>query len=160
SEFHRLDVRYDHTLSHGGNLRLATTLGFDQTRISEQQNATDRITGARLELVQPLSDAVTLRGGADVMLDAYGTSPYYFNPDDPESQLYNRLFAPRDDLAFGAYADAVFSLGPRIEVTPGVRFDVFRSTAASASSVDPRISARLKLTKHVRLVEAYGLVHQ
>ncbi len=161
SEFHRADIRYDHSFGHGGLLRIATTLGFDQTRVADQRNATDRLTGARLELYHPLTTAVTLRAGADVMVDAFGTSQqYYYDPDDPNSQRYNRLFAPRDDVAFGTYIEAVLDVHPRIEVSPGVRFDGFTSGGRSASSIDPRISTRFKVSRHVRLIQAYGLVHQ
>jgi TonB family protein len=161
SEFHRADLRYDHSFGHGTTLRIAGTLGFDQTHIAAEQNATDTLTGGRVAFYHPISDAITFRAGGDVMLDSYGAShtPYQ-DPDDPDTQRYNRLFAARADLAFGVYAEATLDLTPRIELTPGVRFDVFRSGGASASAVDPRISARFKLGKHLRLVEAYGLVHQ
>jgi hypothetical protein len=161
SEFHRLDTRYDHSFGHGATLRIAGTVGFDQTHIGEQRNATDHITGARMEFYDPISDAVTVRAGVDATVDTFGTSSQaYTDPDDPGTQRYNRLFAPRTDLAFGAYAEAVLEVHPRIEVTPGVRFDVFTSGGTSASAVEPRLAARLKLTKHLRLLEAYGLVHQ
>lgn len=161
SEFHRADLRYDHSFGHGSTLRIATTVGFDQTRIADQRNATDRLTGARLELYHPLSDAITIRAGADVMVDALGTSQqYYVDPDDPTTQRYERLFAPRTDVAVGTYIEAVLDIHPRIELSPGVRFDAYTSGSTSASAIDPRIAARLKLGKHVRLVEAYGLVHQ
>jgi TonB family protein len=161
SEFHRADLRYDHSFGHGSTLRLATTIGFDQTRIAAQRNATDRLTGARLELYHPLSNRVTLRAGADVMVDAFGTSQqYYADPDDPNTQRYERLFAPRTDVAVGTYIEAVFDVHPRIELTPGVRFDAFTSGGTSASAIDPRLAARFKLSRRVRLVEAYGLVHQ
>jgi hypothetical protein len=161
SEFHRLDARYDHSFGHGATLRIAGTLGFDQTHIGEQRNATDRITGARMEFYDPVSEAVTLRAGVDAIVDNFGTnSVAYTDPDDPGTQQYNALFAPRTDLAFGAYAEAVLDVHPRIEVTPGVRFDVFTSGGTSASAIEPRLAARFKLTKHLRLLEAYGLVHQ
>jgi hypothetical protein len=161
SEFHRADLRYDHSFGHGSNLRIAATVGFDQTRVAAQSNATDHIIGGRMEFRHPISEAVTLRAGSDVMVDTYGTSQvYYGDPDDPNTQRYNRLFAPRTDVAFGAYVEALLDLSPRIEVTPGVRIDVFTSGTASAWAVDPRISARLKLSKHIRLIQAFGLVHQ
>jgi hypothetical protein len=161
SEFHRADVRYDHRLGHGGNVRVAATVGFDQTNVAAQQNVTDRMTGVRMELYQPVSKAVTVRAGTDSLFDTYGTSQaYYADPDDPNAQRVNRLFASRTDRAFGAYVEARLDVSPRIEVTPGVRFDLFTSGSTSAWAVDPRISARQKLGKHFRLIEAFGLVHQ
>ena len=54
----------------------------------------------------------------------------------------------------------MFHLGPRIEVTPGLRVDFFGSGGATAVGVDPRLSARLAVTDHFRLLHAYGVSHQ
>jgi TonB family protein len=161
SEFYRSDLRYDHSFGKNSTLRVATTLGYDQTRIAEQQNATDRMVGARLEINHPVSERVIVRGGADVTVDAFGTSPQpYSDPDDPTTKRFNALFPARDDLAVGAWSDVVLEVAPRMQVTPGVRVDVWNSQGTTARSVDPRISARIGVTDHVRFIHAYGLAHQ
>ncbi len=47
-----------------------------------------------------------------------------------------------------------------LEVTPGVRADVYTSGGAQAVAVEPRLSSRLAVTPHLRLVQAYGIAHQ
>ena len=77
----------------------------------------------------------------------------------------NRLAQRRLHAAHGcgasvAYADVVFHFGPRIEVTPGLRVDFFGSGGGTAVGIDPRLSARLAVTDHFRLIHAYGVSHQ
>ena len=161
SEFYRLDLRYDHTTSSSGRLRTAVTLGFDQTRVADQRNAQGRMLALRTELEQPLNPRLTLRAGGDFTLDSYSADARtYADPEDPNTLQFNRLFPPRTDLAFGAWADVVWKPTPRIEVTPGVRADLFASGGTTALGVDPRIAARFEITKALRIVHAYGLAHQ
>jgi hypothetical protein len=70
------------------------------------------------------------------------------------------VFKSRDDIVVGGWADAVLDVTPRIEVTPGVRVDAFRSGSVTSVGVDPRVAARFAVGKRVRIVHAYGLVHQ
>ena len=58
SEFHRADLRWDHALGGGGHMRVATTLGFDRTRVEARRAAEDLMTATRLEIVQPVDKAV------------------------------------------------------------------------------------------------------
>lgn len=161
SEFHRLDARYDHSFGKGSTLRLATTVGYDRTHIADQRNASDRMIGARAELYHPLGDHFTLRGGVDTTVDSFAASgASYADPEDPNTIRYNNLFPPRSDLAVGGWSDVVMDLGPRIQVTPGVRVDLYGSGNATALAAEPRISARLGVTKGFRFVQAYGLAHQ
>jgi hypothetical protein len=161
SEFYRLDARYDVELPDEGRLRWATTWGFDQTRVSDQRNARDLLWGTRVELSQPVTSGLTLRGGLDVMFDDYEADPAtYGDPDDPDVGAYNRLFPPRTDAVAGVWTDAVWQVDPRIEVTPGVRLDLFHSGSASEVGVDPRLGIRVDVTKRVRLLHAFGMAHQ
>ncbi|MEO8178225.1 MAG: TonB-dependent receptor [Deltaproteobacteria bacterium] len=161
SEFYRLDLRYDHTFRGQGRLRSAVTLGFDQTRIADQRNAQGRMLALRTELDQPLHPRLTLHAGADATLDAFGADARtYADPEDPDTLEFNNLFPPRTDLAFGAWADVVWKPTPRLEITPGVRADLFASGGTTAVGVDPRIAARFEITKALRIVHAYGLAHQ
>ena len=67
---------------------------------------------------------------------------------------------PPTNLTGGAHADLVWVLGPRVELTPGVRFDLFASSRASAPGAatevrttmpafDPRLSARVTLAPSI-----------
>lgn len=161
SEFYRVDTRYDRKLGASGDLRLGVTLGFDQTHLAEAFNARDALLGARLELTQPLSPSVTVRAGADAQFDSYSTAPKpWSDPDDPATKTYNKAFPGRLDTVLGAWGDVVWKMDRRVELTPGVRFDLFRSGGASAPAVDGRVALRVEVTDHVRLLHAVGLVHQ
>jgi hypothetical protein len=161
SEFYRFDGRYDHDLGKGGKLRLAATWGFDQTRVGEQRNARDMLGGARLEITQPISENVTVRGGADGQVDDYrADARKWADPDDPDSKAYDALFPQRTDTALGAWVDVVWKVAPRLELTPGVRFDLFKSGSATGIGVDPRLAVRVDVNKHVRLLHALGIAHQ
>jgi hypothetical protein len=161
SEFYRLDLRYDHTFGADGHLRSAVTLGFDQTRIGDQRNAQGRMLALRTELEQRLHPRLTLRAGADFTLDAFrADSRTYADPEDPDTVEFNNLFPPRTDLALGGWADVVWKPTPQLEVTPGVRLDLFASGGTTALGIDPRIAARYEISKALRIVHAYGLAHQ
>jgi TonB family protein len=161
SEFYRLDARYDHRLLDGGTLRWAATWGFDQTRAGEARNARDLLGGTRVVLTQPLGEDKQLRAGLDIQLDRYGADePKWVDPDNPGLELYNKLFPPRSDGALGVHADVVWAMDKRLTITPGLRVDFFRSGAAWAVGVDPRLSLEARLHPRVRLLQAYGLAHQ
>jgi TonB family protein len=160
TEFYRVDLRYDHAFP-GGSMRTALTLGYDQTIIAEGRRAQDRLLGLRTHVEQQLEPGVLWRFGADTMLDAYTADhQLYSDPDDPGSKIFNDLFPPRNDLAWGSWSDFVLDVTPRIEVTPGLRLDVYASGGRSLVGIDPRIAARFKVSDKVRIVHAYGIAHQ
>ena len=161
SEFYRLDLRYDHDLGGGGTLRFAVTGGFDQTRVADQRNAQDKMLAGRIELHQPISNRVLLRGGVDSTFDRYTEDrSSYVDPEDPTIRAFDNLFPTRDDQVFGAWTDLVLDVAPRVQITPGVRVDLFTSGGATAPAVDPRVSAKFGVTDHFRFVHAYGIAHQ
>lgn len=161
SEFHRADLRWDHAFRGGGRMRVATTVGYDRTRLEARRAAEDIMTAARLEIIQPVNERVTLRAGADVVVDRYRSDSLpLFADDDDVVARQRRIFASRTDFATGMRADAVILFDPRVEVTPGVRLDVYGSDQARAVGVDPRVAARFAVTDKVRIVHAYGLATQ
>jgi TonB family protein len=161
SEFYRSDFRYEHTFDDSSTWRSAVTLGFDQTRVAEQRNSQDRMLAVRSRLDHPLSATAQLRTGFDVSIDGYTADKRTFaDPEDPDTIRFDNLFPPRTDQAAGIWADVVWQVAPRVEVTPGLRADVFGSGGASAFAVDPRIAARFKITDKLRIVHAYGIAHQ
>ncbi|HRI72578.1 MAG TPA: TonB-dependent receptor, partial [Polyangium sp.] len=161
SEFYRIDARYERQLSNNGVLKWGTTLGYDQSRLGEQRNAQDKLLATRVFLVQPLHPKLTLRAGLDAQFDHYTADKRrWADPEDPDTIAYDNLFPPRDDTALGAYADLEWQIDPRVKVTPGVRFDVFRSAGASATSVSPRLQVTSQVHKRIRILHAFGLATQ
>src|SRR5262249_22310180 len=90
-------------------------------------------------------------------------------PDDPP--VPSTADPPPTDLAAGAYADVTWLVGPRVELTPGARFDLYASSRADAPGAttrvrtavpafDPRLSARVAVTPSIALLSALGIAHQ
>jgi TonB family protein len=169
--FHRLDLRWDRRI-HGGNWRNAVMLGLDRTGGSNGDvNVTNHMVGARSEYQQTLSDEVTLRAGADVLFESLAqkvsnqnsgsTSDGQIIGDSNNDDNAGFVFdAARRDLTTGAWVDSVLSLTPKLEVTPGLRADLYVSGGRVALSFDPRISARFSLSKKLSVTHGLALVHQ
>lgn len=170
TQFHRLDLRWDHRLPKRGKVRIAATLGVDSTATEDIRGVRNRMLGARMVFEQPASDAVLVRGGLDTILDHYDAMGRGNGLTSEEA-----LFPPRNDLVAGAHLDAVIRAAPRWEVTPGVRADYFaqvrpmanltrserrRYRNAAVPAVDPRLLSRLTLARDVTLVSTFGVTHQ
>jgi TonB family protein len=161
SEFYRLDLRYDRELGAEDRLRVAVTLGWDQTRVDIQRNARDRMLATRAEFVQRLGPAALLRTGADATLNAYDAdTSRYTDPNGPVTESFNSTFPGRTDLAVGAWLDLPVELTSNIDVTPGLRIDLFRSGGAAAPALDARLAGTFQVTDDVKINHAYGIVHQ
>lgn len=161
SEFYRLDLRWDHTFSKATSVRVATTLGFDQTKLGETRNTQDRILGGRVELRHAFDSQLAMRAGLDTMFDSYSaTRPRYIDPESPDMLRAEQLFPARTDNGSGLWGELLMTPTPAIEITPGVRVDLFRQGSVSRGAVDPRISARFKINDTVKIIHAYGLAHQ
>ena len=161
SEFYRLDLRHDHDFGHSTTLQTAVTLGYDQTRIADQRNAQDRMISVRTVLHHPLSKEVMWRTGADVTVDGFtADNAKWADPEDPATIRFNNLFPPRTDLAMGAWSDLIIGVSPRLELTPGLRADVYSSGGTTTPALDPRIAAKYKITDHFKIIHAYGVAHQ
>ncbi|HSU40573.1 MAG TPA: TonB-dependent receptor, partial [Polyangiaceae bacterium] len=161
TEFYRLDTRYDHFYGDDNRVRFAFTLGYDRTRLDVDRNAQDKMLGARVEVTHHLSSKMLLRTGIDGTLDAYKTDrPTYVDPDDPNEALLASLFSSRSDYAFGVYGDVVWDVAPGLEVTPGLRADLFQSSGTTKPSFDARLAGKVSVTPRLKLIEAFGLAHQ
>jgi hypothetical protein len=173
TQFHRLDARWDHQLPNGGRMRVAATLGSDATGTEDLSGVRDRILGARMYFEQPVGSSMTVRGGADVMLDHYDLD--LPTTASQKRQAADTQYPPRNDLVMGFHLDAVIQAADRWEVTPGIRVDLFESVRnlgnasplerkatgnGAIPSVDPRLLSRLRLSKAVTLVSTFGVSHQ
>ena len=167
SDFHRVDLRYDHALTEG-RVRIALTGGNDRQGAAPTY-VTDSSAGLRLEVDGRASPALRIRGGASARLDAYGFTQNPTGPND--APVPSTADPPPTNLAASAYVDVAWQVSPRFEITPGARFDLFTSSRASAPGAatqvdttvpafDPRLAARLTVTPSVALLSAVGLTHQ
>jgi hypothetical protein len=160
TEFHRVDLRYDHALGNRGTIRTAVTLGLDTTELDEQRHLRDRILGVRTELTYKLAEGVLLRAGSDANIDSYDVVLKGSNSNPQTTASLSSIFPSRQDIALGTRADVVLAITPRFEVIPGVRLDFYGSEGATALGFDPRLAARLAISDKVRLLEAVGIAHQ
>ncbi|MEP7050821.1 MAG: TonB-dependent receptor plug domain-containing protein [Pseudomonadota bacterium] len=175
--FHRLDLRWDHHIENG-NWRNALLFGLDRTG-ADNGNVTVRnhMIGARSEYRQALSPGLTLRAGGDALFEALAqqvdnqgsvsTSRRGSTFDGPPNGIDNTsndadfgFDRSRIDFTAGAWVDAVLAATPEVEVTPGLRADLFVSGGRLALSLDPRVSARYALTRKLSVTHGLALVHQ
>ena len=83
------------------------------------------------------------------------------NGDTAQRDAENLGFnASRKDFSLGLYADVVWDVAPRVQITPGLRGDLFVSGSRTALSLDPRITAEYTLSKKLKVVHGLALVHQ
>jgi hypothetical protein len=175
SDFHRVDLRYDRALTDG-RLRVAATLGYDAMGGAGDSASLTTVTnlsaGTRVEVEKKLASTAILRGGADVRVDHYALSqgPPQTDHGMTLPQIPSDADPPPTNLTWGAHADVVLRIAPRVELVPGIRADVFESTRSNGPSgasqtttvpaVDPRLSARVTLTPDVAWLSTFGLSHQ
>jgi outer membrane receptor protein involved in Fe transport len=163
SDFHRVDVRYDHDFGDTGHLRAATTAGWSSQGASPVY-MDDLLLSARVEGETRLGDPFLMHFGGQLQLDAYSI------PDGAgaiaSSQVPSGAYPPPTNTTAGTYADVVWTPRPRIDITLGGRFDVFASRRSDGSAsgavpaVEPRFGARVKLAPGIAWLSSVGLAHQ
>lgn len=185
--FHRLDLRWDRRIDRG-NWRNALFLGRDRTGFDDGEvNVYNHMIGARSEYWKQLEPGVRFRAGGDALFesltqeldgdssDGLGGEPPRdaFDPgptapgqpvsppsDESETTAERFGFGSRRDFTLGAYADFVWQVAPRVQITPGLRADLFASGKRAAVGVDPRITAEYQLTPKLKVTHGLALVHQ
>ncbi len=155
TEFHRVDLRWDHNFSPKDHLRTAVTWGKDRTR-SQVGDIGDMLWGARLNF-EHSAQYFKLRAGLDTWIDTYSLD---LDPSISEPENYLKLFPERTDVTGGAYLDVVLQATPDLRVIPGVRVDHFTSLGETRVSVDPRLAAEYQLTRRLKAIHAIGVAHQ
>ena len=176
TEFHRLDLRYDHDTPHG-HVRLAVTLGVEDSiagsSATQQTGVAAKSIGVRAEGEERLSPDLKLRYGADTFLYDYTID----TGTDPAADL-RALYPQRNDVMIGAYGDVVWKASPRVEIVPGLRTDIYTSRLAPgaipagqsvpgimASSTatlapEPRLATRAAVSRTVTWISTFGVAHQ
>ena len=179
TEFHRVDVRYDHRIGDDGNVRVAATFGYD-TSGSDGAIVSDTMAAVRMEMSERVAPSIRLRMGADAVYDHYTLT----QAANDTQTLTALLYPPRDDVVLGAYADVVWRVSPRVEIVPGLRGDLFNThrldhppirlagfdpgntglantvTDSSIPTIDPRLATRVTITKSLTWISTFGISHQ
>jgi hypothetical protein len=156
SVFHRVDLRYDHKWS-SGSVRVATTFGYDRTtgNIPASFAETVASTSARLraELTQRFGSSAELSAGAD-------TTALHYGVDDSRGGAS----AVGSEQVAGAYADLTLHVAPGVDLVPGVRVDEYHPSSGlpgpAAFAVDPKLAARVALSRSVTWIATLGVAHQ
>jgi hypothetical protein len=156
TQFHRVDVRWDHRFDADTKIRSAVTVGYDKS-VGSGGAVSDQSIAGRFDLEHRLGDASVLRAGGDVSIDHY-----LLGISDPTLSFRDGrvLFPDRTDAVGGLYLDVELRPERWFVVRPGVRADVFHSLGATELAVDPRVAAEFQVSRHVKLIHAFGLAHQ
>jgi hypothetical protein len=172
TQFHRVDLRWDHAIDSRDGIRVAATFGHDAAG-AETSNMMDTSARIRSELTLRPSRNVVVRAGADVQLDHYEPGSNPEAPADPTPRPYGLPITPRNDVAMGVRADVQWRVARGVELVPGLRADVFTSRrtdhpptsaqeidATAIPTLDPRLAARVAIAPHVTSVSTVGIAHQ
>jgi hypothetical protein len=157
-QYHRVDLRYDHRFAEHGGLRVAVTAGHDNTE-GDRGTVRDNLGGARLQLDRRLAPAVVLRAGVDGSVD-------YFNLVVNRGVRYQTastleaLLPTRRELTAGAYAALDLFPSSTVQISPGVRADLFTTQGQRRAAVDPRLSARIRVSPKVTVEHSIGFASQ
>lgn len=157
-QYHRADLRFDHSFDTLGGLRVAVTAGRDDVG-SAHGNVRDDLLAARAEVERRLGARVVLRGGADVVRDSYQLT-LEEGVRYQTAAILGNLLPTRIETTFGTHLGLDYFPTTRIQFTPGLRVDRYNSQGRSQTAVEPRASARFRLSRRVTTEHSLGLAHQ
>lgn len=164
-QFHRVDLRWDRRISPTGSMRTAITLGYDRTA-SQGFGASSFILAARMNMQERLSQAAQVRAGTDLYYQNYRFR--LGSPGDEEAvPAPDEASGPgvgiQKDVNMAAWLDAPLKLAPNVEITPGIRADVYTSRgvgrARAIPALDPRLTTRIGIGP-IYHIGAVGIAHQ
>lgn len=161
SDFHRIDLRYDHDFGDRGAVRVAATGGWSSIGAAGDQVA-DWSYGARLEGELRIADPIQLRFGARLDGDHYSIA--HSSGMDPAAGSPADAAPPPRNLTGFVNVDAVWDVTHDLELVPGVRVGYLRSRRehASASSpvLEPTLAARYRIMPGLTSVTTFGINDQ
>ena len=165
-QFHRLDLRWDRRTSATGSMRAAVTVGYDRTG-SQDFAARSFMFGTRVHAQERLSKSIQVRAGADLLMQTFdfrlGSGGRDSEVPTPDEAPSSGAVGIQKDVNMGTWVDAPLKLGPRAEITPGLRADLFTSRgigrARAIPALDPRVTTRIGIGPIYHL-GAVGMAHQ
>lgn len=161
SDFHRLDLRYDHDYGGRGFVRVAATGGWSSIGAAGDQVA-DWSWSARLEGELRLADPIKLRFGARLDGDRYSIASSS-GMDPAAGSPANAAPPPRNLIGF-TNIDAAWDVTDDLQLVPGIRVGYLRSLRANASSsspvAEPTLAARYRIIPGLTSVTTFGIADQ
>ena len=148
-----------------GRLAPSVTASWSSIRKREDYGAfqlasPSRLAGVYASLDVALADALTLRGGADRVrhhAEVSGSIPARGDDQRPGARV--RLYDMRNTATRTAlWTEVDWRVAERGRIIAGVRRD--DASSSRAPTVDPRLSAALRLAPHVSATAAWGVYHQ
>ncbi len=170
TEFSRIEARHDH-VEKGVRTREAFIVGKDASALGLKDRVEAEMMGARIEAERPLGEHLLLRGGMDAIYQRYAVKASDLTLPNPE---FEKLFPTRDELAMGIRGDVTYTDSERLKVTAGLRIDRYSAyriehvlytlhpdpLSATRFSIEPRVSARVKVMPRVVFVSTAGIAGQ
>ncbi|HEX8703148.1 MAG TPA: TonB-dependent receptor, partial [Myxococcaceae bacterium] len=163
--FHRVDLRHRHPVA-GGDLEVGATWGLDRLALVSREGQGDQTEfhidnttwALRAGYEKKLSEQMTLRGGAD--LDHKRARIQAIGEDEDGDEI--RIDAPVAlGLFTGGWGELVWDINEKWTVLPGLRVDNYHlSPGINRFVVEPRLTARHKLSEALTLRGGAGLFHQ
>jgi len=156
TEFHRVDLRYRHDFDSDTHARAGVTLGIDRTHWAEGK-LLDKMIAGRLRVEHRIDPTLLWRSGLSFSVDSFDLE---LDSRSADFSDLRDLFRSRGDSAYGGFTDLSWQPDRWVTVVPGVRVDLYRSGEESEVGIDPRITARLRVTDGVETVHGVGISHQ
>lgn len=161
SEIYRVDLKWQHDLDDGGELRVGTTFGHDRSRLVGNRFARDQSAAARAVLRQPLGKTWNIDAGLDTRLDAYAADlPSKYSLTTADYAETSRVFGDHLDTVTGAHASLHWRPLDSLDLMMGGRSDVYTSMGRVIPTVEPRTSLAFSPARGVRFLTAHGIAHQ
>ena len=155
TQFHRVDLRWNHQASNKTSIDTAVMLGVDRTDAGEGEFAIiDELGGVRGRVLHQATPTVQYRAGYDLLFENYS-----LQRDDDEGDIAD-LFPGRRDFTAGVWLDAVIDVTRNVTITPGLRTDLYNQGPDYAVGIDPRIAALYRISPEFRIVHTLGIAHQ
>jgi hypothetical protein len=146
-----------HTLSSEAQLRCGVNIVLERIDASldviggggNDRNTIDRDDdGENLEILPVAGVPDTLE---DLLLEARRAR---------RQATLSGVLSPRNDSLAAVWIDMPLRPTQRVSVTPGVRFDYYKTGSADALAFEPRIDTRLRIVQGLNALHAIGLSHQ
>jgi hypothetical protein len=89
-----------------------------------------------------------------------GARPWFPTEAMDSQQFAREQYSSRDDVLSGVWLELGWWLSNRVHIKPALRFDSFLTGSTWDYAIDPRITARYRLTDALTMIHTLGTAHQ